>query len=208
MVHPRDHGLAVGRQASQHQARGAPQVGGHHGRAVESGHTPHDDRGTNAVEHGPHAFELRGVVEPLGINLLGDHAVAVGQGQHRQELGLEIGGEAGPRLGCHFNRFLAPVRGDAHGAAQQVFPVVKEFKPNPNPLQHIFHAQQGILRIVAQFHPATSNRGGDGIGARNDAVGHHAVGATMQTFDAIDHQPRRTFAGDLCAHRAKQTNQF
>ena len=55
------------------------------------------------------------------------------------------------RLCCHFNRF-APVCGDAR-FKQQVFPIVKEFKPNPNPLQHIFHAQQGVLRIVAQFHP-------------------------------------------------------
>ena len=133
--------------------------------------------------------------------------LAVGQGQHRQELGLKIGGEAWPRLRRHFNGFLASVRGNAHGAAQQVFSIVEEHKSNPNPLQHIFHAQQGVLRIVAEFHPAAGDRGGDGIGARNDAVGHHAVGATVQAFDAIHHQPRRTFTSDLRPHRAKQTNQ-
>ena len=73
------------------------------------------------MEHGPHPFEFRGVVEPLGVNLFSDDTLLPSAKVNTaKSLGLEIGGESWPRLCRHFDCLLASLCGDAHGAAHPV----------------------------------------------------------------------------------------
>ena len=128
---------------------------------------------------------------------LGQHAGAVRKAEHRHELRLHIGGESRERRGGEGERLQPAMGGDADGIALHLD-------------LHAAIAQRGEHRMhvvgagAHQLDIAPCDRGGAGIAARLDAVGHDGIGSAVQTRLAGDDQAIGADALDLRAHRDEQ----
>ena len=81
VVDTADRGLAVGRQAGDHQRRPGTDVGRPHRRTAEPRHATHHGVVAVGADVGAEPLQLLDVAEPPGIEVLGDDADAVGDRQ-------------------------------------------------------------------------------------------------------------------------------
>ncbi len=164
MVDAADRRRALGGQAGEHQARRAAQIARHDRGADQMSDALDHYRGTLPEELRAHAGQLGDVHEPLGVDLLGDDAVAVGQAQQRHHLRLQVGREAGVGLRRDHHRLEHALGGDLDGAAERVLAGVEPVHVHAELLEPVDDREQVVVRVVLQRHVAVGDGGGHGIG--------------------------------------------
>ena len=95
MVHAADDRLAFGGKTGHHQRCAGTDVGGAYGCAAEVRHAAYDRVMTIRADVGAEPLELLHLAEAAGIEVLGDDADTIGNGQHRDDQRLVVGGDAG-----------------------------------------------------------------------------------------------------------------
>ena len=193
MVHAVEPGRAAGDEAGEHEGGRGAEVGAHHAGALEFLDALDDGGRALLADAGAHAVELADVQEAVGEDPLGDHAHPVADRQQRHELRLDVGGEAGERLGRHLDGVNPPVRADEDRAVLAL-----------DLHAHLFEAvddrDQVVEVAVLQFQFAVGDGGGDHERAALDAVGDDPVLGRRQPVDALDPDLRRAVTLDLGAH--------
>ena len=132
--------------------------------------------------------------ESLGIDLLGQDAVAVCLAQQGNDLGLEIGREAGIGLCCDDDGLELALRGDLDRAPLAIGVGIERVDMDADGREPVEDGQQAVEWEVVEDDVAVGHRGGDGVGAGDDAIGYHRVVGAAQLFHAIDGDPRRAGA--------------
>ena len=153
------------------------------GAPVKRLHAAHHGRGAVHVDVGAHAAQLRHVHEAVLEDRLGDHRGAAGRGHQRHHLRLQVGREAGIRLGHHVDaraarRWRAWTRRPRFRSAVIATPARVRLSATA-----LDHGRAG----AHQFDIAAGDRRRHGVGAGLDPVGDDrmCVGA-VQPLDALD----------------------
>ena len=195
MVDAVHHRFAVGHQARNDQAGRGAQVGGHHRGARQAWHAL--DHGHLAIDLnlGAQAHQFVDVHEAVFKNRFGHRGRALRNAVERHELRLHVGGETGVFGGA---KALGLERSGA--CALHADTAFDRLHGGTGLAQFFDDGVEVVGTTVAQHHITTRGRHGTQKGAGLDAVGHHAVGATVQPLDALDANAAGAMAFNLCAH--------
>ena len=131
------------------------------------------------MDTGTEALEFIHVLKAAVPHALGHETGALSKGQHRDDLGLHIRGEAGVRHGFHI------------GAAQRAVAANEDLVAVfLNIHAHLTELDADAVHMLGDdvLNKHLSPCGGDGshIGARLDLIGDDGVGAARQTLHAAD----------------------
>ena len=110
MVDALQPGFAFGSQSGNSKAHRGAQVGRHHWRTGQFLYTAHHRRAALGFDIGAHPVELGNMHVAILEDGFGEHARAAGEAEHRHQLRLHVGGQAGIRCGRKGQRSELAVR--------------------------------------------------------------------------------------------------
>ncbi len=201
MVNPVDLGHAVGHQSREDQARARAQVRRHHRRARQTLDSVDDGQAAFLADVRPQAVELGHVDEAVRVDLLGDDADAIGQGQKHRDLALKIGGKARIRQRRDIDGAEIAVAGHLHG-------VVFDLEARTRGFERVDQRREVLEPGALHPHFARGQSGADHEGAGLDSVGHHPIFAAAQFADAFDGDHGRARAPDTGPARVEVPGQI
>ena len=153
------------------------------------------------LDIGPHSAQLGDVHVAILEDRLLEETLALGDGQHRHELRLHVGREAGVRRGRYRQRLQLPVRADFH-------PAVGEFDRQPRRGETVGDRQHIRRARADQLDRPAGDPRRTGVASGFDPVGHDVIAAAVEPLDPVDREVRRSDARNLAAHRHQQIAQI
>ena len=204
MVDARNIGLALGREAREHEARARTQVARHHRRAVQWRATGNNASGALSVDLRAHARQLGNMHKSLGVNLLGDHRVSLRKAEQRHELRLQVGRKSRVGLGGDLRWLELALAGHAHGCVHRIVGAGEKLDMHADLAEAVNHRQHPVVRELLEGHIAVGYRRGHRVGSGDDAVGNHDMVRRAKALDAMNHQARSAGALDAGSHGVEQ----
>src|SRR3989475_3377936 len=195
--------IALGAQRRDHKCRTRADVRDGELGSAETCRAVHDCmQAALDSDAGAHLGELAHMLEAVLVDVLRDHALAIGLRHERHVLSLEVGRKTGKRPGRHVDRL------------QRRLPVPRDAKPSVARLD----AGTGLLELEQQelqvLRPCALDQqlaadGGcrDGVRPRLQVVRDHRVLGAAEVDRPVHDQPLGADAIDLGAHLGQETAQ-
>ena len=194
MIDAVDRGLAFRRQAGDDQRDGGAQIRRHDRRALQLADALDDCRLARQRDVCAEPGKLLHMHEAVLEDGLGDARLAFGHRHQAHELGLQIGREAGERLGGHVHRR------DARAVAPDADAGIGRRDLGAGPAHHVERGLQEVWLRAFEQHVAAGHGDRHGVGAGLDAVGNDADIGARKLVHALYGDGGRAGAVDLRAH--------
>ena len=194
MIDAVDRGLAFRRQAGDDQRDGCAQIRRHDRRPLQLADALDDCRLARQRDVGAEPGKFLHMHEAVLEDGLGDARLAFGHRHQAHELGLQIGREAGERLGGHVHRR------DARAVAPDADAGIGRRDLGARPAHHVERGLQEVWLRAFEQHVAAGHGDRHGVGAGLDAVGNDADIGARKLVHALYGDGGRAGAVDLRAH--------